>query len=412
MTIRDTLHLSLTNVGRYKTRSLLTVLTISIFFCFIIIFNFVINGLETTLLRASVVNTDGQVYTLIPFYDESAPRSYQKQQNLLQRYHGAVLGTALEASVLSSAIILDQAAASPLISTPLTDVPADYLPALTASGSLQLNTDLYQIPDVFFSVGTTPSLSSQHKLELPNNLLNLPLSIVGNSAHTAFYPIATPQFNTYLATLGYDESDPYQQAATQHYRVARFDNYHDAIAFANSDMQFFGPLKISSQSANATDLFSNTLLIANSFQLTQAILLIIEIFFLLAAVIIASMTFSHLIDQDAHTIALYHSIGATSRDIHAIYSFYLLILCGISATLSTLIALSISGIISLINAPALSQLLQDYYLLSTPPSTQLFSFDGYFWITILLIILVAPLTMGLSARHFSARNIAKQLKAD
>lgn len=138
----------------------------------------------------------------------------------------------------------------------------------------------------------------------------------------------------------------------------------------------------------------------------------IEIIFIVVAIIVATLTFAHLIDQDAATIALYRSMGANTSSIYLIYLLYLLELCALAILSCILIALTLVGIMWLWNHAALASRLESYYYLDSPPKVRLFGINKIILWVVGSIIIIAPISLLLTLRRFSAKHITKQLKED
>ena len=59
--LRDAIRIRWGNVAEHKGRSLLTVATIAVLFGLVLGVNFVLQGLEDTIVAASVISTEGKV---------------------------------------------------------------------------------------------------------------------------------------------------------------------------------------------------------------------------------------------------------------------------------------------------------------------------------------------------------------
>ena len=77
-----------------------------------------------------------------------------------------------------------------------------------------------------------------------------------------------------------------------------------------------------------------------------------------------------------------------------------------------LIAFIIVGIMWLGNAGALAERLKEFYILKELPKVNLFGFNDMFFSIVGSIMLVAPISLFLTVRCFSAKHIAKKLKED
>ena len=132
--------------------------------------------------------------------------------------------------------------------------------------------------------------------------------------------------------------------------------------------------------------------------------------FLILALILIVTTLSHAADEDAATIALYRSLGASTRAVHLIYFLYLLLLCLFAALISFLVALLFASLIALIVAAPFAASLQTFYQLSAPPAISCLGLDGFALLLLAAILLVAPLALLLTFHQFSAKHLSRKLK--
>lgn len=160
------------------------------------------------------------------------------------------------------------------------------------------------------------------------------------------------------------------------------------------------------------DTFGRVIYLENDFNNLQFMLTTVQILFIIVAIIIATFTFAHLIDSDAATVALYRSLGASTGNIYLIYFLYLVELCMLAVLSCIVIAFIIVGIMWMLNADALAERLKEYYILKDLPKVNLFGFNGMFFWIIGSIMVIAPFSLALTMRHFSAKHIAKKLKED
>ena len=469
----DALRLSWSNIGQHKVRSTIVILTISIIFGLLMGINFVLRGLETTLIDASVANTNGQVRLETSFTPNRYGKAEDRLAERLAKYHGQAIGTYsfyqgspskfIYTSVISASAVTD------FITTDLSQVPADKIPILIPEVGLpemdpeDITYEKFQtlMRDKFYIVGTTPSLAKNLSYDSEENddrysLLALPgkhpLNIILGNIWGSSYIVpplliddGSGKVDRYLdeqiaearaeSIAKYDlsiqeaqERDPdftvsdediqdnhdylnTWEPDSQTYTIALFDNPYDAVAYsAPYDLPEYSNLEQIPFSANS--IFTNTTNISDLFRSYRFMLNFLQIVLLITAVIITTMTFAHIIDQDAATVALYRSMGATTGNIYLIYFLYILELCFLAIFTSLIIALIIVLIMTLTSSSALSQRLQDYYVLASAPHVSFLGIDINFFIVVIAILLVAPLTLVTTHRRFSNKHIARKLKED
>ena len=150
----------------------------------------------------------------------------------------------------------------------------------------------------------------------------------------------------------------------------------------------------------------------SSFNMQRVLLLAAGVVLLIVATLIAVMSFAHLIDQDAATVALYRAMGASTGDIYLVYFLYLVELCLLAMVATVVIAFGLIAGLAVTSVGALAERLQEFYGLMELPQVTLFRLNGAFWAILVVILAVAPLTLVLTMRRFSAKHLAKKMKED
>lgn len=460
----DILHLSWINISQHKIRSAIIVATISILFGLLIGVSFVLNGLETTLLDASSAKTNGKFYitTYHRQINNNKIAPIDSVHEILSLHHATTLGT-LTTYNFSTNIrvslpfadlpfeVISSSAVTNFLTTNLNEVPADKVPVLAPAGgftitdkanqdSEQENWLREQINTKYYIVGylpimaesnshlwevTKPGYSNDHTPTIPGgfNLLNLILGKINPGATASMQPILVDDGSGKVDTYINELTDAWVQAQSVEleeafrrdtptrlkYAIAQFDDAQDLIDYTTPSIEdLFGS---SSSQLITSDLVGNANDIATAFHHARLQYFAIGAVILITAVLITIFTFSQLVDQDAPTIALYHSMGASTNNISLIYLFYLLELCALTIIAGITIGLIFSGLTTALNATAFAQRLQDFYLLSTTPHVSFIGISQDLLFIILAIIATAPIVLAFTQKHFSAQYVAKRLKA-
>ncbi len=436
--IVDAWRLSFANIWQHKKRSIITVLTISVLFGFVMGLNFLINGLETTLFEASAQGSGGRAYIevwydgagqedsggliitpeeidsldLMPYMPEEQEQKIREQA---ERYHGEMVGSTWYYQLDYPFYVTTLSAVENLVTEDLSKVPEGKIPVLVKRGGFALSgwsrkSLSEQIDKTFYEVGTLPTPESG-RVDLPGfNILNPILSMVaGSNAEFFLVDDGSGRVEEYIREqmkimLADEEGSHFvsrRQIAKQ--PVVAFENYEDLTGFmAEFAVWPYG----------TGDFYSNTTAIVRSFATTRALLKMLEVIILIIAVIVATLTFAHLIDQDANTVALYRAMGASTGDIYWIYFLYLVELCVMAVVMCFVMALAMAGLVVATSSGALARSLQEYYHLASAPEVRLFSIDKDFWLVIVAIMLVAPLALAFTLRRFSARHVAKKMREE
>ncbi len=436
MKLRDALNLSWSNIAQHKSRSAVLILTISILFGVVMGFNFLLEGLGQTTFDAALQASEGKIYIATGYNEISSINEgdYTKVESLeaaqqlitenIERYNGQIVGEISQYNIADSRWTINQALAERFSTLELGKLQENQIPYVAPKIEDDEFNRWLKDPDgakdkLLVKVGTYPATEPGHPTLPGFNPLNLLLSgVYGSYKYPLMIDDGSDRITQYLEQQA--EQIPSHPKVTPYLTniVAMFDNYETALTYywdttegknIPKDIETLDGTKFSLYDE---EIFSSVISAQLGTRNLRLNLVLIEILFIIVAVIIAALTFAHLIDQDAATIALYRSLGASRADIYLIYFLYLLELCLLAVAACIGLALILVLIIWLFNASPLATRLQAYYMLSMAPKVILFGFNGIFWWIILAIILLAPITLLLTLSNFSAKHIAKKLKED
>lgn len=442
----DTLRLSWSNIAQHKKRSAAIILTISILFGIIMAFNFMLQGLRGTILDAALQANDGKVYLQTGYQNidainegdfrpvDNLEAAQKMVRDAIQNYHGKVIGKQTIYHIGGTRWVIDQAVADAVgkLERNLNELDPDQIPILAPeledAHFQEYLTYNDEKDERLVQVGTYSS-SEPGNPTLPGfNPLNLLLgSVYGSSADAQPLIIdnGSDKVAKYINSMAQAEVEKgryenieqaFKNRPPETYYIAVFDNYNDAVAYYRDIHNNGSPkyIQIDTKKYNLLnmDIFGRVIYLELDFSNLQFMLTAIEVLFIIIAILIATFTFAHLIDSDAATVALYRSLGASTGNIYLIYFLYLVELCLLAILSCMLIAFIIVGIMWLGNAKALAERLKEFYMLKELPRVNLFGFNSIFFSIVGSIMLVAPLSLLLTMRCFSAKHIAKKLKED
>lgn len=443
--LSDAFRLSWSNIAEHKKRSAIIILTISLLFGVIMGFNFIASGIEKTTITASAGQTSGDVYiearygswggnadfssiyspeeisqiSLEPVLSEEDDKKVRER---VGEYDGEVIGYYWYYQLDYPYRVIDKSAVEQFIDTDLwKSLPNDKIPTIMPEGwkpSQNMESFEERINGTLYQVGSIPGTETGKPTLAGFNPLNVILAQLPSATNDDFWLVddgsgkveqyIKEQLEKYLS----EDGAWYNTAPVQKTAVVKFDDPYRAAEFASPDEEKFGVKLYTDFKYNAQDLFGTTLGVVNSFNTQKVLLIAVEILLLIVATIIAVMTFAHLIDQDAATVALYRAMGASTSNIYLIYFLYLVELCLLAIVSTIIIAFLFIGVLSLTSAVALAERLREFYGLNYLPQVMLFRFNGAFWFILLVVMVVAPLSLLLTMRRFSAKHIAKKLKED
>lgn len=441
----DALRLSWGNIAQHKKRSAIIILTISLLFGVIMGFNFITSGIEETTITASAGQTSGNIYiearygswagnddydsistpeeiaqiSLEPVLDEEDDRKIHERA---EEYGGEVVGYYWYYQLDYPYRVIDKSVVEAFIDDSLwSKIPEYKVPAIMPEGwepPQNMENLTERINGTLYRVGSIPSTEAGKPTLAGFNPLNVILVQLPSATNDDFWLVddgsgkveqyIKKQLEEYLS----EDGGWYNTAPVQKTAVVKFNDPYKAAEFASPDEEKFGVKLYTDFKYHSQDLFGTTLGVVNSFNTQKVLLIAVEILLLIVATIIAVMTFAHLIDQDAATVALYRAMGASTSNIYLIYFLYLLELCLLAVVATIMIAFVFIGLMVLFSASALAERLQTFYYLSSLPEVILFKFNGAFWAIVVIILLVALLSLLFTLRRFSAKHIAKKLKED
>ena len=436
----DALRLSWSNIAEHKKRSVAIVLTISILFGVIMGFSFMLEGLRETILGAALQANDGKVYLDVGYQElagfgpgrvekvDSEAKLDEFIKEGVTRYHGKIIGEKLNYQFNNIFETITPAVAESISGEiDLSSVPEDKVAVL-----MPAETSPYAAVDRedYYIVGTYPA-TQQGSPTLPGlNPANLLLSMVygsGINARPLIIDNDSEAVHNYFLKLAqqkvysgspYASAEEYLETVVPQTRyIVEFPNYESAVNYyydIYAEKSIPKNVEIGDRKYELLnmDTFGRVIHLKYDFDNLQFMLTAIEILFIVIAILVATFTFAHLIDQDAATIALYRSLGASTWNIYLIYFLYLVELCLLAVLSCILMAFIIVGVMWLCNAGALAERLKEYYILKDLPRVHLFGFNGMFFWIIGAIMIVAPISLVLTMRRFSVKHIAKKLKED
>lgn len=453
----DALRLSWSNIAQHKKRSVLIIATVSVLFALIIGLNLVFQGVENTILDVVIQASGGKIYVETGFEPAyrgvSNPSSYlpgnadEIVRKRLERYHGEYAGkvTEYEFEIVKAGEsgqygevvtytpdyyrVINYGAVADFCDSKLTEVPKGKIPVLLMKGAGLSKEE----QETFYGVGELP-FRDQMSLALPGgfNPLNLALGESGGQSHADF----TRNFlmvddgesgliEKFIAERTAEMWRQYEEVKNPTRRevgvverpVATFARVRDFARYYSqtaADGREYGYICDYSQSyfCATRDLFGNAASVASGFMRAEYLLQLVGAFLLVIAACIAAITFSHIIDEDAATIALYRSMGASTNSVYLVYFCYLIELGLMAIATCFLVSFIFAGLMMLTSVGALGDVLMRAYNLAEVPAISMVGFNAQIGWAVVAILLVAPLALLMTWRRFSPKHIAKKLKDD
>ena len=449
--LRDALRLAFVNLAGNRRRTSLIIMTVVVLFAPMLSLAFLAQGIRNSILDTSALQTGGAVYIQTGFLADiyygaeeriitSAPENADEiLRERIAAHHGEIVGTITTARrslgwdydlISASAVEAFQGDTAPSTNLTTTATTTDIAPitdATTKTLSSPLpaitNSNLHLSDPALSVLATYPGTKTLFSLQGASAALGFFTdAISGTPRQTFLVDDNSPAIQSYRDQALADWHARCQQTyqSTCDYRpslpelyVVRFINPRDAAAYqttAGFDSLRYGYDTDADYQYLIADLFNNTLSAAGATTSAQFIIYVVMGAFLILALILIVTTLSHAADEDAATIALYRSLGASTRAVHLIYFLYLLLLCLLAALISFLVALLLASLIALIVAAPFAASLQTFYQLSTPPAISCLGLDGFALLLLAAILLIAPLALLLTFHQFSTKHLSRKLK--
>ncbi|MBR3180876.1 hypothetical protein IKF63_02235 [Candidatus Saccharibacteria bacterium] len=259
----------------------------------------------------------------------------------------------------------------------------------------------YVVAGVVGSTNTSTSLSQGYS---DIRILDLFLDRVEDQVAIADLYIARKNDNTMNFKETFEASD--RNSANP---IVKFSNLDDASKFYSNESCDLEQNFNKCSNFTVKEIVGNRLQTKNALRNVYYIFNYDEIALLLIALTISVFTFIRLVGENARSIALYRSLGASSFDILVIYFSYLLELCLFTVIFSVILGGGIALVISLKDATLLSDMLTSIYGRAVS-SGILIGFSLQAYSIIAAILLTAPLCSILTLDQLSTKNIAKKIK--
>lgn len=442
----DALRLSWSNIAQHKSRSIIIVLTISMLFGLIMGTSFILQGLRDTISGAALQANNGKIYLEIGYSDiasinvgnftkvDNLATAYDAIRDNVANYDGQIVGEKTTYQIGATRYVINLELAERLSELDFGKVNNNQVPFLAPeveSDDFENRLKVNGVrDDDLVKVGTYPTSQAGSPTLSGFNPLNLLLGMTYGSANTAAPLLIdddSEKIQKYLQTLAENDLENYGYSSIDDLFAAwppekglviELDNYEQALAYYR-ELQNCENLACLIQTSDGDkhtllfmEAFGSTISTSLQFDNLQLMLNVLEVLFIIIAIIIATLTFAHLVDQDTNTIALYRAMGASSGEVYLIYFLYLLELCLLATLACIAMALMMVGMAWLFNADALSERLKEFYLLQELPKIKLIGFNPMCFWTIGSIIIIAPFSLLFALRHFSVRHIAKRMKED
>ncbi len=443
MRIKDVLHISLKNIRIYLKRNLIIMATMGIIFGLILTINLWLQGMENSYTELANQSTEGRVIIEATnsmegmIIDDALPKTTrQEMAEDIEAHGGKVLGDAEKFGLFGS-VVLSKELVENRIMVDMEEVPVDAAPVLVSTflgeqllgksfsaeytNAVRKQKDYKEYQDKLIGKTFTDAYGAKYYVVGLNSgnfhVDNLSFNQLERGSNNILDPVlafvATPNGTPIVIDNGKSESwqkgesvslkETVDTKAEGESLVAIFDDNKSAYNYFQYGRGRFMNVDLPSRTYSVNivaGMSPETMYIIENMNF---VINIVSVALGLIAAIVVVFTSIRLVDQDRQNVALYYSLGATTRQVRTIYLFYFLELMIGAAILAFCSASVIVLAFSFLNQEILGiQSALGFNLVATP---------GEIWYAVnagTFVIIVAMLTVSFICIAINNKRLAKE----
>lgn len=443
MRIKDVLHISLKNIRIYFKRNLIIMAVMGVIFGIVLAINLWFQGMENSYTELANQSTEGRVIIEATnsmegmILDDALPKTTRQEMSEdIEAHGGKVLGDAEKFGLFGS-VVLSKELVENRIMVDIEKAPADAAPVLVSTflgeqllgksfpaeytNAVRKQKDYKEYQDKLIGKTFTDAYGAKYYVVGLNSgnfhVDNLSFNQLEQGSNNILNPVlafvATPNGSPIVIDNGKSESwqkgekisleDIVGIKTESESLIAVFDDsksayeyfQHGKGRFMNVDLpnRTYLVIIVAGMSPETMYIMENMNFVIN----------IVSVALGLIAAIVVVFTSIRLVDQDRQNVALYYSLGATTRQVRTIYLFYFLELMIGAAILAFCSASVIVLAFSFLNQEILGiQSALGFNLVATP---------GEIWYAVnagTFVIIVAMLTVSFICIAINNKRLAKE----
>lgn len=443
MRIKDVLHISLKNIRIYFKRNLIIMAVMGVIFGIVLAINLWFQGMENSYTELANQSTEGRVIIEATnsmegmILDDALPKTTRQEMSEdIEAHGGKVLGDAEKFGLFGS-VVLSKELVENRIMVDMEEVPVDAAPVLVSTflgeqllgksfpaeytNAVRKQKDYKEYQDKLIGKTFTDAYGAKYYVVGLNSgnfhVDNLSFNQLEQGSNNILNPVlafvATPNGSPIVIDNGKSESwqkgekisleDIVGIKTESESLIAVFDDsksayeyfQHGKGRFMNVDLpnRTYLVIIVAGMSPETMYIMENMNFVIN----------IVSVALGLIAAIVVVFTSIRLVDQDRQNVALYYSLGATTRQVRTIYLFYFLELMIGAAILAFCSASVIVLAFSFLNQEILGiQSALGFNLVATP---------GEIWYAVnagTFVIIVAMLTVSFICIAINNKRLAKE----
>lgn len=443
MRTKDVLRISLKNIRIYLKRNLIIMATMGIIFGLILTINLWLQGMENSYTELANQSTEGRVIIEATnsmegmIIDDALPKTTRQEiAEDIEAHGGKVLGDAEKFGLFGS-VVLSKELVENRIMVDMEEVPVDAAPVLVSTflgeqllgksfsaeytNAVRKQKDYKEYQDKLIGKTFTDTYGAKYYVVGLNSgnfhVDNLSFNQLERGSNNILNPVlafvATPNGTPIVIDNGKSESwqkgesvslkETVDTKAEGESLVAIFDDNKSAYNYFQYGRGRFMNVDLPSRTYSVNivaGMSPETMYIMENMNF---VINIVSVALGLIAAIVVVFTSIRLVDQDRQNVALYYSLGATTRQVRTIYLFYFLELMIGAAILAFCSASVIVLAFSFLNQEILGiQSALGFNLVATP---------GEIWYAVnagTFVIIVAMLTVSFICIAINNKRLAKE----
>lgn len=443
MRTKDVLRISLKNIRIYLKRNLIIMATMGIIFGLILTINLWLQGMENSYTELANQSTEGRVIIEATnsmegmILDDALPKTTRQEMSEdIEAHGGKVLGDAEKFGLFGS-VVLSKELVENRIMVDMEEVPVDAAPVLVSTflgeqllgksfpaeytNAVRKQKDYKEYQDKLIGKTFTDAYGAKYYVVGLNSgnfhVDNLSFNQLEQGSNNILNPVlafvATPNGSPIVIDNGKSESwqkgekisleDIVGIKTESESLIAVFDDSKSAYEYFQHGKGRFMNVDLPSRTYSVNivaGMSPETMYIIENMNF---VINIVSVALGLIAAIVVVFTSIRLVDQDRQNVALYYSLGATTRQVRTIYLFYFLELMIGAAILAFCSASVIVLAFSFLNQEILGiQSALGFNLVATP---------GEIWYAVnagTFVIIVAMLTVSFICIAINNKRLAKE----
>lgn len=446
MRTKDVLRISLKNIRIYLKRNLIIMATMGIIFGLILTINLWLQGMENSYTELANQSTEGRVIIEATnsmegmILDDALPKTTRQEMSEdIEAHGGKVLGDAEKFGLFGS-VVLSKELVENRIMVDMEEVPVDAAPVLVSTflgeqllgksfpaeytNAVRKQKDYKEYQDKLIGKTFTDAYGAKYYVVGLNSgnfhVDNLSFNQLEQGSNNILNPVlafvATPNGSPIVIDNGKSESwqkgekisleDIVGIKTESESLIAVFDDsksayeyfQHGKGRFMNVDLpnRTYSVIIVAGMSPETMYIMENMNFVIN----------IVSVALGLIAAIVVVFTSIRLVNQDRQNVALYYSLGATTRQVRTIYLFYFLELMIGAAILAFCLASAVVLIFSILNQELLNIQSALGFNLATTSGEIWYSINGGTLVIIATMLIMSSICVAVNHKRLAKESFS------